>query len=402
MSDRPKLTRLPSASRWPRFTQCPGSEALPHLETESGRPAQIGTAVHAYLEAVGKGKSRDKALADVPDYAQKFCEALPLEELPLGVDSYAHELLLAWNPSTGEARMIHESKDRPEFGWVTGIADVVGLSTKGSTVYIGDFKSGWMKLGSAGAHWQLKILALIAARALKRDHVVVELIWVREDGNNFRSRGVFDAFDLDLIESEAKEALARSDEAQQIGLRYPLQLLEYLKPGIHCRYCPAFTACPAQVNLIRAIVGDPSHAVSSVTSNLTEENAHEAFVRWKTIKAAVDSIGKAIYAFAAECPIDLGNGQILAWTETTTEKLDGEIVYQWLKEQYGQETADEATKRSATKSALINVARKKRAKGTTIKDTTATILSEIRAKGGIKTSISEGVKEISRSKLKGN
>ena len=55
-----------SASAAPRVTACPPSVALPQVSTV--RPGmRLGAAVHAYLEALNRGTSRDAALAAIPD-----------------------------------------------------------------------------------------------------------------------------------------------------------------------------------------------------------------------------------------------------------------------------------------------------------------------------------------------
>ena len=90
---------------------------------------------------------------------------------------------------------------------------------------------------------------------------------------------------------------------------------------------------------------------------------------------------EALYARAAERPIPLGNGMVLG--ERTVEgndKLDGDIVWTVVRDLHGQEMADAAVERHATKSKLDAAIK---AAGLKVAPTKRAVLAEVDARGGI-------------------
>ena len=59
------MSRYPSASSLHRGLACPAYMVLPHVVEPSGKAADRGTAIHAYIEAVLGGVSEEGALAVV-------------------------------------------------------------------------------------------------------------------------------------------------------------------------------------------------------------------------------------------------------------------------------------------------------------------------------------------------
>src|SRR5690606_41932369 len=86
----------------------------------------------------------------------------------------------------------------------------------------------------------------------------------------------FDAFDLDRIEVDLCAVLDRRFEAvNEIRAgRVPT-----ITTGRHCRYCPAFHACPAQVALVRQAAAAPEELERKLAELLTPENAAKAYHR---------------------------------------------------------------------------------------------------------------------------
>ena len=377
----------PSASKWQRVMACPASWVLPQDRGEVGDAAKLGTAVHKFLEDVNK-IGRKKALAKVKPFAKHFCEALNIDDLPVARDQFTPELRMAWWPETGKAEVV-PSDERFIDGAVTGMVDVIGLAD--DHVYIEDYKTARTPLPDPKANWQLRVNALLAARTFGKHKAVVAIRWLRGDGGNWVDRAEYDPMDLDTIEDQLKAACVNLEALEASGaVPEPYQ-------GPHCRWCPAYQHCPAKVAMLNALVQAPEATVDSIKANLTEANAPEAYARWKQLKELIDRVGAAVYAFAAECPIDAGEGMELRLAESKREYLDGEVVHEVLLEKYGAEVADIAVRRTASKKGLEDALRPQ-AKGpdVTLKGVVGAALSDIRAKDGARTKTSETVKLVKR------
>lgn len=368
---------LPSASRWPRVMACPASHILPQDDSTSDAAA-LGTAVHQYIQGcleVGPMK----AFSRVPEFARRFCDALDLDALGIKDTRFGPEVQLFYNPMTGEAAPVEQFGLPPDAAeWIGGRADLIGVAA--GHVYVGDFKTGHSRLGPVADNWQLRVNALAAARAYKRTRAKVEILYLRENGDTFRSSAEFGAFDLDLFAAEIQQ---RTLELREMAGHYadnPAGLR--VSEGEHCRYCPAFNYCPAKKNLIIQLVEAPDETEMAIKACLTKENAPEAYRRYKNMKALLDRIGKAIYAYARETPIDLGDGMQLRETAVKRESIDADQAYSFFRERYGQDVADAAVGRKATKTALSEAVRLiGRPKGVTLKALRGEIEAELRAKG---------------------
>ena len=385
--------KLPSFSKWPRVMKCAASAVLPQFTPDDTTFSRVGTLVHKFIERAAE-IGRDDALAEIPaeeEDAIRFCEALELDALPVSAQSFAHELPLLYFPESDTARPWDRETEnglkRPD-GASAGILDVVGVSE--DTVYYGDFKTGWTSLGEAADNWQLRIGALAAARRYGKDNAIVEIITLRDDGGVYTDRAALDAIDLDDAATEIYERVKLMESLMENGVES-----ESVREGPWCRYCPAFRACPAKVSMVNLIMQAPSATIDSIRANLTIQNAASAYARFKLMKQALNEIQSAIYGFAAEHPIPTEDGQVLKLVTSTRESLDGDIVFSLMKELHGVTAADQAVKRTASKSSVEEVFRTMpREKGVTIKSLKEAFLAALAERGGIDTSTSSTVKEV--------
>lgn len=349
-----------TASGLARAIACPSSEALPHVNS-SGVYAQAGTARHTFMEAVGK-VGRDIALAAVPDEHREMCEAIDLEDMPTNL---ACEVTFAYDCATGNARELGRSLGR-DYSEATK-AEIVGtidtLGVAADSLYIGDYKGH--EYVSAKGNPQLLFAAMCAAKVYAKDVATLEITNIRGSSNT-RNRATVDTFDLADFEAQLRKTVE-----MVVAIKSGTLSPNY-NQGAHCKYCPAFDSCPAKTALIRTMAGDEGQAM------ITEENAVDAYGKYLQMKAMMAKVTAAIHAYASERPIPLPDGREFGSREKLgNEKLDGNIVYETIREQLGQEAADIAVKRSATKAGIAKAVKHAKPDGT-LKAATERVLATVR------------------------
>jgi hypothetical protein len=203
---------------------------------------------------------------------------------------------------------------------------------------------------------------------------------VREDGTAWLERGSLDALELDLF-AEQLRTLAAQVEAREGALA----------EGPWCKYCPAFSSCPAKVALACASVNAPAE--------LTLEVAAKAWLRMKEVRQVMDRMEETLKEYAREQPVPLGNGMVLAPVESSRDELDGAKVYATMAKLYGPEVAQASVDLDASKKSLDRgvrmVAEQLKTKGekATLKDLNAKALEAVRQAGGVLTKTRVEVRE---------
>lgn len=342
---------LPTASGLDRAVACAPAYALPHVESTNA-DAAAGVARHLYLEAVGNGTPPEDALLKVAEEHRSMCAAIDLDRLPKNL---AHEVAFAIDVRTGAARELGRGIRRQYEAHgagahdVCGTIDVLGLSA--DAVYVGDFKGPYAPIAPAATARQLHFGALAAARVYGRDRAIVEMIRIREDGSPWRDRAELDALDLDSF------ALVLDDLARRVhGARMDVLAgqVPSVREGEHCRYCPAFMACPAKTGLVKRMASGAEWEELELLKPMTPRTAGLAYVRIQEAERMLHRIKAACIATAQEHGrIELPDGKEMRWVvEPGNEKLDGRVLYQVAREEYGQAFADDAIEIHASKAAL--------------------------------------------------
>jgi hypothetical protein len=357
--------------------------ALPHVFSTSSA-AERGTAIHAYLEAVQNGVDPETALENVPEDWRPVCAAIELERLPRGL---AAEVAFAYDLEHDAGRELGRGLERSYEGlsaWeLAGTADVVGVAA--DAVYVGDAKTGWTEPTPAERNGQLLFLALAAARAYEKPSAVVEIIRVKETGAIWRDRAELDEFDLDCFADELAALRPRIHAAQA-------QAAEQGEPdvalGPHCRYCPAFTSCPAQRSLVMRLASGAEFDAWEALKPLSPAAAGQAWERLKVIEPLVRRVKESVLAARAEYgELPLPSGKFLREViEPGNEQLDGRVVFAVIRDRLGPTVADDAVEIAASK-ASIDRALKKAAAAGDIKPRTGAkwgrdLLADIRDRGG--------------------
>lgn len=373
------------------------SEALPHsVETGESTFAARGNAIHEFLERLGNGASLDHALDKCPPEHRDMCQSINIGALSLGRgDGFQYEVTFAMDVYSGRARVLGTGLGRDYSGVteseVCGTADVIKVEP--GHVYITDYKTG-RPVARPESNWQLIMLALMASAATGRHEVTASITYINPDGSVREVAHRWDEWDLLVLRGEMAglvKAIAEERELADAG-RPPSG--SALRPGEHCRYCPAFRSCPAQISLLdRMVAGHGEH-----THSMTDERAHAVYETWHRMRRLVADVGSAIHAHARSRPIPLPDGRVFGEVETSKSSFDGLTVVDVLSRMISPEVALSATSFSVTKTGLTAAIREHwlgmdPAERPTLKAYTAEIMDEVDRAGGISTKSSSSIRE---------
>lgn len=349
-----------SASAVARLLACPASAALPQREYNTAY-AVSGTARHADREAA----------ADVRDLSRLPAE---VSSMIRSSDRLIVESVFAYDVATDVGRMIgpvprdrYHEIERGPFE-IFGKPDLVIIGGAGAIVV--DYK-GYEPVAPAESNAQLATYALMVARTYEIDEVHATIVYeIRRP-----SIATLEAIDLDAHAERLRQL--HGDVAR--AAREPGR---YLKTGPHCKYCPAFDACPRQLALrVDVETGLVSMRVEQSIPFADDEEAQWALDLLAELKLIETRLHAALAVRAKERPIPLRNGKM--WGERDVlgkEKLAGDVVHAVMSARYGPKIAEIAAPRVATKKAI------KEALGFVGADSVAEaereLLAEVKAAGG--------------------
>ena len=422
-----------TGSKVHRIWKCPASAVLPqgYVSNDPSPAALRGTAIHAFLEQVGK-VGRGAALANAPAEVVPLCEALDLENLPVGL---ATEVSFAWNWQTGAVRELGRNLPRLPTGAVDYDAagvdwscevpltiDVMGVAfasvpregAYGTRGYVGDYKSGHSKYPAPDMFGQTLLAALCVARVYGCDDVVVELLHIHDNGGHHAVRRTVNEWDLQAFEAELQQAMETIADRQRLadfGFGGRLDLLpaeEVPAPheGPWCDHCAAFRSCDKKLALVRAIpeqlvqLGarpDPESGALTLTPGaLTIRNAAAA---WEAIERIEDVLARAkeeICSIGAFEPIPLSDGRVIGRLVTERRGLNGKVAAELLRERLGPAAA-EYIEESVTLDALRKAVAKHRRPGEKIETKAGDgvydrALQEVERRGGLELKVTDAVR----------
>lgn len=294
--------RLPSASALDRAFACIGSVTLPTVSEPAGDDAERGLALHKYVE-VARRDGRDAALAMMAADEETLAEAkaIDLAAIPDGAES---EVAFGLDVETGEAVRYSLSSERayPLDGKLHGTADLVGR--RGAEVVIIDLKTGRPTVSAADS-WQLRFLALAAARWSGLSRARASLFVLDDKGGWRQDWAFWDEFDLAGFADELAALVARalSDDEPRLAT------------GSHCKHCPALLRCPAQTAIVRALV--PS--LTEITERLellSPQEQGRAYTHMKLAEELMERAKDAFRLLAATGDIPLPDGRTLRTVES--------------------------------------------------------------------------------------
>lgn len=291
-----------SASAAPRVTACPPSVALPQVSTV--RPGmRLGEAVHAYLEALNRGTSRDAALAAIPDEsARELCAGVDSTQVPIGIPEVAY----VYDVRTGAARRLtitdttggHRGYgDLPD----TAIPGTIDLLVEGRAATESDSGVRWTVIDWSTDHdldvghkrAQVEVYMLAVARAHRISSIDGAIGTFRLGGALAWHRWTLDGMGLADVAARLRSAHDRAVAAREQRAQHERDHDAPWTPDVtrggHCRDCRAFLSCPATQAMVRAVgVPDASLGAAYLTATVAERWGDEVRAH---AKAAVEAQG---------------------------------------------------------------------------------------------------------------
>jgi len=351
-----------TASQADRALGCPGSFALPQARTTSAW-AQQGTENHAEAEQAIEAGEVTETMQRIMGDAAATARA---------------EVKLAYDVATGKGRILGYGSDRGyrDLGpfEIPGTADVLAYDAE--RVYVGDRKL-WRAVTPARSNGQLATLALAATRALGLDEATV---WLEYEHGGV-DRATLDVLELDEFAAKLRRAHAAVAKARQVRAGGSMP---DVAEGPYCKHCPAQHACPAKAALVRRLVTGGEADELEMMIPLTVDTARIAYERLGHARNLLRRIEAAVYAFASETPIQLGDGRVLGRrTKPANEELDGRIARAAIAEVLGEEVAEQAAEVVVTKTAIKAAAKEASPRGKAAA-AERQVLELVRQRGGAK------------------
>ena len=360
------MTERITGSRAHRIIRCPASAVLPHVEHDRSSPAaDRGTAIHAFLEVV-RTVGPDAAIARAPAELRPFLAAIDVESLPTHL---ATEVSFAFDWRSRRGRELGRGIGRDyaaaaelhELGPLTDsedclTVDILGHDRAAGVAYVGDYKTGRSRYPMPDKFAQTMLAAAAVRSALGVSEVRLELIYIDDEGDDFRTRSSVDEWAIDDWCDEwatARGAIAGLELEHAAGR--PLSV----RDGDHCDHCPAFNYCPGKTALVRALPTSVDEVLAS--GYMSRDRMAAAWRACERLKDLIGTVQSQICMAATIEPLELGDGEILGPKTTVRETLRGEIAAAVLGEWHGAEAVKEAITISMSKDALRSavVARKK-------------------------------------------
>lgn len=283
-----------------------------------------------------------------------------------------------WSPDTSEVAFRYSTaadvaeevgRRRGRHYGVVGSQEIVGTADRAAPVddedrvVVLDWKTGQGWVTPAAENWQLKILALMAARAWGADEARVYLAFIREGRPPYVDSAYFSAFDLALIAEDVRTATEkiRATRAQVASGAFPV-----MRRGKHCTYCPSFDFCPAWHNLIWSLLtqGERAAMAQAIHAGLDDQaGVRPAYERWRELHTLDKVLGSRIAAVAARHPISLGEGLEYGPVNSAERVRDHDKARAILAEVVGADLANAAssewkTSKTAIERALTEHAKK--------------------------------------------
>jgi hypothetical protein len=423
----------PTGSKIHRVWKCPASAVLPQSYRDDSKhePArQRGQHIHHFLERV-KTVGRAVALTEAPADLLPLLEALDLENLPVHL---ACEVAFAWNWREGTARELGRGEALPRtmdgavdydalgIDWSCEIPctlDVIGVERRSQAAgaageihpdrgYVGDYKSGHSKYPAPDMFGQTLLGGLCVRSVFGCDDVVLELIFVHDNGGHHTARRTVGEWELDSFERELRGAMQAIEDFWR-DRPDPLPVSMELVPveGPWCEFCDAYKNCSAKLQLVKSIPDelasfgikpDPeTGALTLSTGGLTVVNAGRAWMAMERIEDVIARAKEEICSLGAYEEIPLPDGRVIGRLVTEKRAITGKIGAEVLEKTYGAAARREFVEEHVTLGALRQAAVKfkgpKEKIETQKKDGVYDrLLAEVERRGGLELKVTDAVR----------
>lgn len=301
-----------SGSAIDRVEQCPASVALDGART-TGPYAEDGTSVHTFLESSANGQV--DALSKVPDHLQEKCRNIDLSKYLDKFEWFQTEVTFSWNFRTFEVKYRGASLNRDyhvEDDEIPCTLDLVGRLRTGELCVI-DYKNG-LSVGPLSKAWQFRFGARCVTKhygdtsKYPQDNTCLAVaVYIDEHGNDTPVTYLYSKEELELVDFELEGIVNQVIEVKE-SFKSGNRLV--VKPGDHCKYCPAFYSCHYQTGLVKSFVPELAD-IEERFALLTPEQMGQAWLKLKEIEKITEKVSDAIKNAVKRGPIPTRPGKAL-------------------------------------------------------------------------------------------
>jgi len=378
--------KLPTASKVGLALACSfsWSPRAPRAPREAmSAAADKGNAVHEVCERLVRGQAVawDRLPAEIAALArgaERFLADHPLE-LPRA------EVPLAYDVATGVGREMpaggHRAYADAKSTEIVGTADVFAVGV------VLDWKTGrGARETSAADGWQLRVLALAAARAYGWRQVQVGYVHL-EPGDYQADIATLGAWELD----ETADELSRIHEEIRAGEQQP-------QPGPHCgdSWCPIRSVCPTTAAALAKIDASVAAFVPSSFEVANDDDAKRARVCLKLVDEARNQLESNLKSYVRRVGhIDLGNGRAYGVREQARDTVS---LTRDAAEVLIEAGAAEALEMSTSKAAIQRALATTRTGRGEAKRATDKVVATLREMGCVRTTTFERLEEFDNTK----
>jgi CRISPR/Cas system-associated exonuclease Cas4 (RecB family) len=348
----------------------------------------VGTEVHAAIEATLTQRDVKLSTEEGTDLFREWLQwwGESTIALPMGRNSaWSAEVAYAYDVNRDSARYIGENVGR---GYEVSANEIPGtidaMIRESDYAVIVDWKttSGFGP-GPADAkdNWQLKLYALMVARAHRLQTVKTHVVCITTNGVTLTSH-TLDALELDTV----------ADEVQRLVKSAPDALPN---PGSHCQRCRAVAVCPTTNDATTAIAPP-----APIKLEINDDNAGGLLMKLRQVQAACEQLEGALKMYAAnknEEGIRLPSGK--RWVRVGVDResinLNGDANAQGIAiiSMAGAEKALEP-KISVSKAGIERELKAAGLKGKELREKIDSVMSELRAAGATRTTTVDSYREV--------
>ena len=388
---------LPSASKIGLAMACTGPfhpRAFPWPKEPRSQAATNGDEVHNTAE----NHSADNAPADYKQARTAHdVVRVAVDEFTAGAEQVIKEIPIAFNPTTGEARLLEKPKHKRDYskvrpGELVGTPDLIVIRAGEITIY--DHKTGAAhRKGHASQSWQLRMLAVAARKLFRVDFVSVALNHVG-DGDYHAHPVEFGPWDLD----DYARALAYMVQRIEAMWADPTAPIEYVS-GPHCydMYCPIRSKCPKLTAALSLVESNAKVRLPVLGEPRNNDEAREWRIGIRLAEEWLEKKKAALDEYARRNPIDHGGGVMYGLVETTREdKWDLSVpgAVELIREVAGDDAIK--VKMSTSKDAIEKACRKRQPARGVGNRTAMGVYAKLREMGALSAETYSSVREFKR------
>lgn len=343
----------------------------------------IGTEVHAAIEGVLTKRDVKLSTDDGMDLFREWMQWWGTS--PLAANQWKAEVAYAYDVQRDAARLIGENVGR---GYEVSASEIPGtidaLALDDEHAHVVDWKTtSGFGAGPADAedNWQLRLYALMVARAHRVDSVTIHVVRITTNGVTSTSH-TLDSLELDAV----------AHEVQRLVKSVPTALP---KPGSHCHRCRAVAVCPTTNDATTAIAPP-----APIKLEINDDNAGSLLMKLRQVQAACEQLEGALKLYAAnknEEGIRLPTGK--RWVRVGVDResinLNGDANAMGIAiiSMAGAEKALEP-KISVSKAGIERELKAQGLKGKELREKLDNVMSELRAAGATRTTTVDSYREV--------